>query len=683
MAVTGSAVGREYFLTAEEVEASYGIDLVTAETLRHGLIEVTRRMWGTLLRSSFSNIIRDAMDFGVCVHLVDDDGSTQLIGITEGCTQFAFTHQHMTNLVLDEYGIENLGPGDTLICNDSFRGGIHNGDLNLFRVIHDEDGRPAFVVTDAAHVFDIGGPGAGGFNNTATSIYEEGLRIPPTLITSGEKPVRQSMNLLLENTRSPLHMLGDLRALLGTLRTGEERVRALVDRYGTETVKAAGHYALGLAERRMRRALAEVPDGEYVDEVMIDDDGVVIEPITMRVAVRVKGDEAEIDFSGTDPQSLGPISTGWQEAARSLIGPKVVLDPRHPMNAGAMRPFQVLLPAGSMVLCLPPSSQNGHPELACKLSRMMIDVLSKAVPDRAVAPDSGTSGAIICVGSDDRPGLEGQPFGASLIFGEAWGGTQTTDGISFCLSPLFNCRSNIIEYTEKANPIVIWELGIAIDSAGAGRFRGGFAATYAFEALTEAFFTPILDSARFAPPGLDGGGSGATTVGMLVGRDAAGSVRTWNGVLPAERLTPLFGKFDADGRPDPVGGSWDERMRFQSTKPTMEPMAAGEVLRVHVACAGGYGDPLSREPERVLRDVANERVSPAQAEELYGVVIDAATLELDEAATAALRARRAAERNGAGPPLSHFKDWPKTEAEFRQLLERPVVGAGRPAVGKE
>ena len=129
-----------FFMTADEVEREYGVDLITAETLRNGYVEATRQMFGTLLRSSFSNIIRDGMDFGVCVHLVNDDGTTEMLAITEGCTQFAFTHQHMTNMVLDEYGIENLGPGDTLVCNDAYRGGIHFGDLNFFRVIHDWTG---------------------------------------------------------------------------------------------------------------------------------------------------------------------------------------------------------------------------------------------------------------------------------------------------------------------------------------------------------------------------------------------------------------------------------------------------------------------------------------------------------------------------------------------------------------
>jgi len=263
-----------FFMSAAEVEAEYGIDLVTAETLRHGLIEVTRHMHGTLVRSAFSSVIRDGMDFGVCVHLFDnEDASTEMVGVTEGCTQFAFTHQHMTNMVLDEYGIENLGAGDTVVCNDAFRGGIHFGDLNLFRPIFDEDGDPAFVLSNAAHMFDIGGPVAGGFNNTATSMYEEGLRIPPMLLTSGDVLVRPTINLIVENTRSPFMMVGDVRALMGTLKKGEDRLRELMDRYGSKAVKAASRYALGLAERRMRKALLAVPDGDYSDEITLDDDG--------------------------------------------------------------------------------------------------------------------------------------------------------------------------------------------------------------------------------------------------------------------------------------------------------------------------------------------------------------------------------------------------------------------------
>jgi N-methylhydantoinase B len=669
-----TATTTEYFMKADAVEEEYGIDLITAETLRNGLIEATRQMYGTLLRSSFSNIIRDGMDFGVCVHVVNPDGTTELAAITEGCTQFAFTHQHMTNMVLDEYGIENLGPGDTLVCNDSYRGGIHHGDLNFFRVVFDEEGKPAFVVSDAAHVFDIGGPAPGGFNNSATTLYEEGLRIPPTLITAGDRPVRPTINLLLENTRSPAMMIGDVRALLGTLKAGEERLCGLMDRHGMAAIKSAARYALGLSERRMRQALSEADDGDFRDEITIDDDGLVPEPITVRVEVRIRGAEAEIDFSGTDPQAVGAITTGWEEASRSIIGPKVILDPRHPMNAGAMRPFHVLLPPGSMVLALPPASQSNHTEMACKISRLMIRVLSRAFEPRAVADDSGTSGAIVFGGIDTRPGLEGTPFGGSLIFGEAWGGTQVSDGISFCLSPLFNCRSNVVEFTEISAPVLIWEYGIVMDGAGAGRHRGGFAPSYAVEALSEGFFTPLLDSAKFAPQGMDGGTHGGKTVGMLVEKDASGGVQSWNGILPSERLTPLFGSFDDQGRPDPVDGEFGNGTRFQTAKPTAMPLRPGEVFRVHVAGAGGYGSPLDREVEKVLKDVLNERVSPQQAEAVYGVVVDLVSGEVDEKATEATRERL---RGGdTTAMIAHFGEWPQSQPEFQELMAKPPIGSG-------
>jgi N-methylhydantoinase B len=662
----------QFFMTADDVQAEYGVDLITAETLRNGYIEATRQMFGTLLRSSFSNIIRDGMDFGVCVHLVNDDGTTELVAITEGCTQFAFTHQHMTNMVLAEYGLENLGPGDTLICNDAFRGGIHFGDLNFFRVIHDEDGKPAFVVSDAAHVFDIGGSAPGGFNTEAQTIYEEGLRIAPSLITSGDQYVRSMMSLLLENTRSPLHMVGDLRALLGTLRAGEDRVRALMTRYGTEAAKGAARYALGLSERRMRQALLDAPDGDYDEEIKLDDDGVSTDPITIKVQLRIRGSEGEIDFSGTDPQSIGAVTTGWQEAARAVVGPKVVLDPRHPMNAGAMRPFQVLLPAGSMVLCLPPSSQSNHVELGAKVARVMARVVSQAVPDRAVADDSGTSGAMIAGGIDTRPGTEGQPFGSAFVFGGGWGATNTADGISYCQSSLYNCRAVIVEFVEKSMPIVIWEHARTIDSAGPGQFRGGFGATFAFEALSDTYCTPIVDSSKFPAEGLDGGGGGTMSFGALLAKDESGGLGTWNGLVPADRMTPLFGAFDDEGRPDPVNGKWGNNTLLETAKPTAYLLQAGQIMRIQIACAAGYGDPLDRDPAAVLADVANELVSPKAAEEVYGVRIDLDTLGVDEAGTRGLRQRL---RGQAAPRISHSHQWPLDGAQFDRLRDAGVVGA--------
>jgi N-methylhydantoinase B len=659
-----------FFMTAGDVRSHYGIDLITAETLRNGLIEATRHMYGTLLRSSFSAIIRDGMDFGVCVHVVHDDGSTDMVGVTEGCTQFAFTHQHLVNMVLDEYGLENIGPGDTVVTNDPYRSGIHFGDLNMVRVIFDEEGKPAFVVSNGAHVFDIGGSVPGGFNHQATTLYEEGLRVPPMLITAGDVIVRPVINLLVENTRSPFHMVGDVKAMLGTLKAGETRVQQMIDRYGAGSVRAAANYALDLAERRMRMQLQALPDGDYDAEGFLDDDGIVLEPVRVNVTVRVRGASAEIDFSGTDRQTLGSISTCWEDTARCLIGPKMFLDPRHPWNAGATRPFDVVVPAGSVMLALPPSSQSAHTELGAALSSLMLQALSKALPERAVAPDAGVTGSIIVHGTDQRPGREGIPFGTAYLCGEAWGGTQVSDGISYCFAPLYNVRAIVTEYAEKEAPVIVWEFGLVQDSAGAGKFRGGFSPGLTLEVLGDTYVTTLLDRVRAPSEAAAGGTSGMTTYGMLVHKDESGSPVSWNGILPVDRTESLYGIYDDQGRPDPMNGTFGQGARYETCHIAGLQFPPGTVMRWIVASPGGYGDPLDRAPEMVLADVVNERISARQALESYGVALAGAG-RVDKAATEERRAGLRRDR-AAGkwqPPLSFFRGWPVTTEDYTRLVE--------------
>jgi N-methylhydantoinase B len=412
----------------------------------------------------------------------------------------------------------------------------------------------------------------------------------------------------------------------------------------------------------MRRALRNVPDGDYHAEELMDDDGVETHPVLLKVALRVRGDEAEIDFSGTDRQTLGPTTTGWEEAARCIIGPKVLLDPLHPMNAGAMKPFQVLLPPGSVVLGLPPTSQSNHSDLGAKVCSLMLRVVSEAVPERAVAANSGTSGAVLVYGVDNRPNREGDPFGAGLLFGTAWGGTSSADGISYSLAPLFNCRANVIEFVENETPLVIWEWGTTIDSAGAGAHRGGLGPFITIEAYSTTTCTPLLDSAKFIPEALQGGTPGMSSYGWLLEKDERGSAVSWNGLYPVERMTPLFGLFDDDGRPDPVAGTFGNGTRFLSAK-TQIDLEPGQVVRFQTASGAGCGDPFDRTPEAVARDVLNERVSERQAAAVYGVVIGADGAP-DAKASAELRARSSHAENGASPPPARFAPWPITNHDL-------------------
>lgn len=668
------AAEKQYFLTAAEVHERYGIDVITAETLRSGFIEASRHMRDTLMRSAFSNVVRENLDMGTSIHLIAEQG-TEMVAITEGACHFAFTHPHMVNLVIDEWGLENLGPGDTLICNDNWRGAIHFPDVNLFRPMFWE-GEPLFILSDASHIVDIGGPVPGGFNNQAKTYYEEGLRIPPMLITSGDVPVRSTINLLVENTRTPLHNLGDIRALFGTMKVGEERLRRMLERFGTEAVKAAARYTLDLAERRMRRAIDEIPDGDYEAEEVLDDDGVTGKPVHIRASARVAGDHVEIDYSGSDRQTVGATVTCWEETNRCLIGAKLVLDRRHPMNTGAMRPFHVIAPPGSVVMGLPPTSASNHPEIATKISALFVELFGKMMPAQAVATESGTTHIHIIGGVDERPGRRGLPFGGVITGGPAWGGTPENDGISFNVTPIFNVQDNVLELLERDNPIVLRNRNLVIDAAGPGRHRSGYSACFVLECLdgqSEISFSALLDSGRFHRTGMHGGGFGMTSYIFKVKRRPDRVIRELNGVIPLEDLVPLAGLFDAEGRPHPVDGEWYTTPEVPTLKIANYVLREGEALYVVCATGGGYGDPLERDVDDVALDVWNDKVTLRLAAEVYGVVMGDDGRNADRQATAQLRERLRAQRAPSDVPVGMLEPWPQTWEEWQQ---RCALGAG-------
>lgn len=659
----------KYVMTADAVQEKYGIDLITAETLRSGLIEVTRQMHESLVAGAFSNAVREAMDCGVCIHLVTPDGS-EMVAITEGCTHFAFTHQHAVNMIVSEYGLENLGPGDTLFCNDPWRGSIHFPDINFVRAVFWK-GKPLFILSDASHFIDTGGAVAGGFNQKAKVYYEEGIRIPPTLIMSNDKPVRSSVNLLIENSRTPNHTLGDLRALFGTLRVGEARLLGLLEKYGAEPVVAASKYTLDLAERRMRKGISEMPDGTWEAEEYMDDDGLGTEPVLLKASITVKGDNMEIDFSGTERQSLGATTTMWIEAGRCLIGPKLILDPLSPMNAGAYRPFHVLLPAGSVVCGLPPKSQSQHLDVGTKVATLMTRAMCRALPTRSIAPDAGVSGVYIIQGQDSRPGKNNMPWGLVLMAGESWGGTQHNDGISFAMSPIFNCHESVVEYMEKEAPLIAWEAGaITIDSAGPGEYRSGYSPYYTFESVNDSEITPILDRAKIIAPGETGGGAGISTFSFFIDKAPDECVSSWNGIVPGELTRPKFGIFNESGVYDADHGKFGLNCILQTCKPTAFPLKAGQVVRYQSASAGGFGSPLERDPKNVHRDVWNELLSIHAAENFYGVIIDKKTLKINDKATAKKRSelRKLQAEGSWKAPIGYPRNWPVSLEDFSKMV---------------
>lgn len=618
-------------LTDAEFEGVYRCDRVTAEIIRNAMVMAVRHMTNAIQRSSFSPIIRDQRDMA-CGIFDGADRDYDVVALAEGCMLHICTAPYNVREVVKEYGPENLRPGDVICSNDPYRGGNHILDVTLIRPVF-VDGVPVFYTANRAHHNDMGGSNPGGWNGGSVStIYQEGLRVGPTLIYADDRPVRSTFNLFLDNTRLPHNSLGDLRAQYGACVVGERLLQGLVSKYGLDVVKGAVDYILDHGEQSMRAAIAQVPDGDYDFEDYLDDDGFETDKhIRYRAKVAIRGERAEIDFSGTERQCQGNISGVWSiNASGAIIAFKMVVDPFTPLNAGAFRPVDMLFPAGSMVNCLPPTSHAASNVVSSERAASVVyGALAKAVPERGFAENLSSTG-IVCWGGEDTRGGAAEPFvNMQLSFG-SWGGTATADGLPYCLSVVGNCSEIAVEILELEYPFVCLDKEFMIDTAGPGRFRGGPGITYTNRSFVPAEISLSCDRMRYGPWGIFGGGDAMPqALYEVVGGDGVPFAQGWS---PVDALRPISGRFDGEGRADSEGDD------YRTSKFSHVHTDPGLTLRIVNAGGGGYGDPYEREPWRVLDDVRNELVSREAARDHYGVVLVDGALEIDQAATEQLRA---------------------------------------------
>lgn len=611
----------------------YHCDRVTAEIIRNAMVMAVRHMTNALQRSSFSPIIRDQRDMA-CGVFAGERENFDAIALAEGCMLHICTAPYNVREVVQEYGPENLKPGDVITSNDPYRGGNHILDVTVVRPVF-IDGVIEFYTANRAHHNDMGGSNPGGWNGgSVRTIYQEGLRLGPTLLYADDKPVRSTFNLFLDNTRLPHNSLGDLRAQYGACVVGERLIRDLVAKYGLQVVKGAVEYILDHGEQSMAAAIAEIPDGDYEATDYLDDDGFDKDrPIRYHCNVAIRGSRAEIDFSGTERQCEGNISGVWSiNASGAMIAFKMVVDPITPLNAGSLRPIDLMFPVGSMVNCLPPTSHCASNVVSSERAASAVyRALAKAAPERGFAENLSSTG-IICWGGEDQRGQDTKPFvNMQLSFG-SWGGTATSDGLPYCLSVVGNCSEIPIEILELEYPFVCLDKEFMTDTAGAGRFRGGPGITYTTRTLVPAEISLSCDRMRTGPWGLLGGGD-AMPQALYELTEADPPLK--GGWSPVDSLRPISGLFDAEGRADSDGSN------YRTSKFSHVNVDAGTTLRIVNAAGGGYGSPLERDTWRVLEDVRNELVSREGAREHYGVVLHDGRLEVDEQATSALRKRLA------------------------------------------
>ncbi len=580
------------------------IDPITLEVVTEGLISVVREMRATVFRTARSVAIYEARDFSC--GLFDPQG--QVVAQSEDIGSHVVPMPWTVEGALERLGAD-LAPGDLILTNDAYMGGTHLNDVTLiYPVFH--EGERVFFAAVREHWADVGGAVPGSMSGSATEIYQEGIRIPPIKIVEGGRRNDAAMTILLANMRVPDERLGDFDSGLAACRTAERRVRELLARYGAGTLLAGVRRNLDRSEARMRAQIAKLPDGEYHYEDYLETFGPPpdhrLEPLLLPLTLTVRGDTLTADFTGAAEQAPAPVNSSLAVTAASVfITLKSVFDPTQALNQGSFRPVTVIAPPGTIVNVTHPAPAGSHGEIRKRVIATMLGALSQACPELSSADIHRTSFHNLIGGIDPASGREFVHYewssGGNGAFLEA-------DGPSAMAAVDWGDLSTVqsTEVLETRFPLRVEWSRQATDSGGPGRTRGGLGMRRLLR-LTRgsARYSLLSDGAVVPPFGVLGGESGAP-VASYAARDGS--------------LTP----FPTPGK---VGG---------------HAMSAGDAVVLQSAGGGGYGDPLERDPARVLDDVLEGYVSPDAARAMYGVVVDGDAV--DAAATARERARQRAAR---------------------------------------
>lgn len=576
------------------------IDPVTLAVLKGRLEQVADEMDATLYRSAFNPIIAEARD--ACHGLYHATTGATLVQGTQGLPIFVGAMAFAVKAVIDKVAREGgLQEGDTFLFNDPYDGGTHLNDFRLVRPLF-RKGVLFCWLASVGHWLDIGGNVPGNFNARATESFQEGVRIPPVKLLRAGVLDDDIVAILSANSRVPQSNWGDLNGQLNALDLGARRLGALLDEYGEETIAAAFSAFSAGAEAMMRANIAALPDGIWSFEDHLDNDGIDDAPLTIALDLTISGSEMTLDFSRSSPPCKGPLNIAYSTAVACCYVALKHVFTEVPANAGCLAPIRFVIPETTLLGVKAPKPVGGYTETILRVIGVLFGALGRVAPERAMAAPFGTINALSLSGAR----REGGRFVMFSFFGGGLGGNPESDGLNHANNPISTATIPPVEILEASYPVMFTQWALRPDSAGPGRHRGGVGAIYEVEALAEGETDVFLlgERGKFAPFGVDGGGPAALN---------RFSWQTEGG----EAQPPLVSKVA------------DVRIR------------KGQRVRLETPGGGGYGDPFSRDPERVARDVRQGLVSREAARDSYGVAV-AADGTLDAAATQRLRQEIAA-----------------------------------------
>ncbi len=576
------------------------LDPISLAVIQNGLQQVCNEMDLAFVRAAFSPVISEALDRSDGIYAREDGA---LIAQGElGLPVFVGTMQFSTRAVIERVRANgwSLDPGDVFIVNDPYLGGTHLMDVKFVKPFFYK-GQLWSWLANTGHWPDTGGMVPGGFSANATEVEQEGLRLPPVKLYKKGVLDQEILSIILSNIRIADQRIGDIKAQAAALATGEKRLTALLDRYGASTVEGAIAELRKRASQQMRAKIARIASGTYEGHAIVDSDGVVNEPLHIRLKVtKTDSNELLFDFAGSSPPCRGPMNSVLSTTLSSVYLAIKHVFPEVPINAGTFEPLRVLDPEGTFLYARYPRPVSGcAAEVSQRIAEAVFSALVNALPLELFAAPAGTSGNLALGGSDPS---KSRAYIMYVISGGGYGGNAAGDGISNGCSTIGISKTTPIEVMEQYYPILFEEYSLHEGSGGAGEHRGGFGVNYAIRVRRgKARASMVMDHGRTGPLGALGGQDGGVNK------------------VAIERK---------DGIYHPPHLSKDQDIE-------LEP---GDVVRVSTPGGGGYGDPFRREPQKVAQDVSRGYYTRAQAEALYGVALSAGGA-VDLPRTEELRAR--------------------------------------------
>ena len=563
-------------------------DPVITEIVRNGVIAITEEMKSNLMRTAYNMIIYEALDF--TVGLFTPKGETISIGL--GLPMFIRGMAETIKAKLEHYGVENIHPGDILLTNDAYITGSHLNHLTFTQPIFLDDELIGFACC-MAHWPDIGGT----LDGITTDIYSEGLQLPIVKYQRAGVVNEEIVDIIKANVRLPDRAMGDLRAQLTAIGTGERRYIELVQRYGKYQVYASISDIMDQSERAARARTLSIPDGVYEAESYMDDDGVSIsDRIPIKVRVIVKGDEMTVDLTDVAAQVKGFYNSGITTGhACSQVAFKCITSPTdYPINDGSFRNLTAIVPPGRVISAVKPAPMRWWMTFPMTIVDTVFKALTPAIPDRTIAGHH----ADLVIGLLNGINPKTNEFYIAFIgpTGGGWGAKRTEDGVSatVCIND-GDTHNSPAEQLETKFPILIENYNLRQDSGGPGEFRGGLGCENTVQARADLMLNAQVERMHCKPWGLNGG------------MEAAGNAV----VLRAN-------------------GTWKED--YPNAKLLTARILEGDAFAVRSGGGGGFGDPHKRPAETVAHDVRQGYVSVESAERDYGVICDEAGT-LDVAAT--------------------------------------------------